>query len=75
MRLFHKHKFDKELERFYAPPVGKELTEKVMNVLSEKLAREVSFGITTIHFVCECGEHRFEKVLGKRIRGRGKKEK
>lgn len=63
MSLFHKHKWI-EKERFYAPPmgVGYELERP-----TERLARQIIFGITTIHYTCWCGEDWFEQVLGKQI--------
>lgn len=59
MGLFHQHLWH-EKERFYAPPRrGIEL-----DYVSERLMKKVMFGVTTIHFVCDCGADKFVEILG-----------
>ena len=64
MSLFHKHEhFWEENERFYAPPsTGSHKVDSGVDV------RQIIFGVTTIHFICECGEHKFVEVLGKELK-------
>lgn len=63
MSLFHKCVW-KETERFYALPIDRNRGFKVDNDVD---IRQIIFGVTTIHFVCECGEHKFVEVLGKKV--------
>ena len=63
--LFHKHIFNKEVERFYAPPTDFDVEARRVSLGSlEKLA----LGVTTIHLVCRCGEHKFVEILGKELK-------
>lgn len=63
--LFHRHSFKEEVERFYAPPTDFDVEAKRVTPGSlEKLA----LGVTTIHFVCECGQHKFVEILGKELK-------
>lgn len=65
MGLLHKHKCVwKETERFYAPPLAMGSNFKVDSGVDVK---PMIFGVTTIHFVCECGEHKFVEILGKKV--------
>lgn len=63
MNLFHKHTW-KEVERFYALP-----TDMDVDVGRGRLGslEKLTLGVTTIYFVCECGEHKFVEVLGKKV--------
>ena len=63
MKLFHKHVW-KEVERFYAPPTTKNVR---VEVGGDKTIELLALGVTTIHFVCKCGEHKFVEVLGKKV--------
>ena len=62
MRMFHKHIW-KEVERFYAPPTDKNVD--VGRGCPGSLEKLI-FGVTTIHFICKCEEHKFVEVLGKK---------
>ena len=63
--LFHKHIWE-EVERFYAPPP----TDIELDVGRGRPGslEKLVFGITTIHFVCKCGEHKFVEILGKELK-------
>lgn len=63
MSLFHKHVW-KETERFYAPPTNKDIR---MDVARPGTIEHLALGVTTIHFICKCGEHKFVEILGKKV--------
>ena len=63
MKLFHKCVW-KEIERFYAPPTSKNVRiDESQPGTIERLA----LGVTTIHFICKCEEHKFVEIFGKKV--------
>lgn len=63
MILLHKHTW-KEIERFYAPPTSKNVR---IEVGGNRTIECLALGVTTIHFICKCEEHKFTEVLGKKV--------
>lgn len=65
MGIFQEHKHSwKEVERFCALPTSNPIN---FNVDRGVDVRQIIFGVTTIHFVCACGEHKFVEILGKKV--------
>jgi len=56
-----------EIERFYASPVKEEFSLQGSPSETLQMMKQMSLGVTTIHFVCECGEHKFVEILGKTV--------
>lgn len=68
MGVFHKHEHIwEEIERFYALPVKEPFSLQGPSSKSLQVMEQMSLGVTTIHFVCKCGEHKFVEILGKKV--------
>lgn len=66
MIFFHRHSWT-EIERIYARPRKiTTLIDEALTGMSEDLARQLLFGVTTIVYRCsECGAIKKLEVLGK----------
>ena len=66
MKIWHRHSWT-EIERIYARPRKiTDLIDEALAGLSEDLARQLLFGVTSIIYRCsECGAIKTVEVLGK----------
>ena len=62
--MFHRHKWI-EKERFYAAPMAGLTKFKTDNL---HLGQQLTQGVTTIRYECECTKSKTEEILGKSMK-------